>query len=120
VINRRGFFSTTIGALILGPVTGIVSTETVLRYHIPTRTIRKVPVFPPEKILEIDFDGMVRPAAGAIKEFTRQLGITGQAFDKFRRDIMSSPVFTECEDVDEDPRHCIYCGQYPCDCWRDV
>ena len=43
-MNRRGFFSATVGALVLGPVT------------------KRTPVkFPPEEILEIDEAGVVHP-----------------------------------------------------------
>jgi len=54
-MKRRDFFGVTTGALILGPLFG----PTALRYHVPTRTIRKVREFPPEKILEIDEEGRV-------------------------------------------------------------
>lgn len=54
-MTRRGFFAATVGALILGPLIG----PTVLRYHTPTRTIRRVREFPKEKILEIDEEGRV-------------------------------------------------------------
>jgi hypothetical protein len=84
--------------------------------------------FPPETILEIDQHGVVTdlslidlgPLIESFKKFTLETEFTTKAFNQIRKDITASPVFLECEDVDDDPRHCIYCGQYPCDCWRDV
>ena len=45
MIDRRGFFSMTLGAVVLGPVTKVT----------PVR-------FPPEEILEIDRQGVVHPS----------------------------------------------------------
>ncbi len=44
MIDRRGFFSVTLGAFVLGPVTKVTPVK-----------------FPPEKILEIDEEGIVHP-----------------------------------------------------------
>ena len=44
MIDRRGFFSATVGALVLGPVTKMTPVK-----------------FPPEEILEIDRQGVVHP-----------------------------------------------------------
>ncbi len=44
MINRRGFFAVMVGALVLDPVTKMTPVK-----------------FPPEKILEIDEEGIVHP-----------------------------------------------------------
>lgn len=108
-MNRRGFFSFTIGAVIAGPF--MRSKPVVIQRH---WTLTGEEVFTLQPGLEM--------ATKALKEFARQCDLTSEAFRTIRKDIFASPVFTELfeEDEDDDPRHCIYCGQYPCDCWRDV
>lgn len=111
-MNRRGFISS-LTALVVMPI----------------KWVRGVS-FPPEKILEIDQHGVVHdlsridlePLIKSFEKFTLETHITTKAFDQIRKDICASPVLMdlECEDVDDDPRRCPYCGLYPCDCWRDV
>ena len=108
-MNRRGFFSFTIGAVIAGP---FMRSQPVVIQRNWTLTGEEV-LTPLQMGMEM--------AAEALKEFARQCDITSEAFRTIRKDICASPVFMDLgEDVDDDPRHCPYCGQYPCDCWRDV
>lgn len=109
-MNRRGFFSFTIGAVIAGPF--MRSQPVVIQRN---WTLTGEEVFTP-------LQGVLEMTTKTMKEFARQCDLTTKAFNQIRKDIFASPVFRdlECEDVDDDPRHCIYCGQYPCDCWRDV
>ena len=40
--------------------------------------------------------------------------------EEIQKDL-DAEIRQEVEDEEEvDPRSCQYCGQYPCDCWRDV
>jgi len=106
-MNRRGFFSFTIGAVIAGPF--MRSQSVVIQRH---WTLTGEEVFTLQPGLEM--------ATKALKEFAHQCDLTAEAFRTIRKDICASPVFMDSEDEDDDPRRCLYCGLYPCDCWRDV
>jgi len=72
-MDRRDFFGATAGALILGPLFG----PTVLRYHVPTRTIRKVRLI---DVSPID-----------VESFREMMWMNKAALKTIRKDILSSP-----------------------------
>ena len=88
-MNRRGFFSFTIGAVITGP---FMRSQPVLIYRHWTLTGEEV-LTP----LQIGFE----MTSQALKEFARQCGITSEAFRQIRKDICASPVFMDLEEDDD-------------------
>jgi len=106
-MNRRGFFSFTIGAVIQG---SFVRSQPVV--------IQRYWTSPGNEMS--NFQSGLEMTTNALKEFAHQCDLTSEAFSQIRKDICASPVFLDLEDEDDDPRRCPYCGLYPCDCWRDV
>jgi len=89
-MNRRGFFSFTVGAVIAGPF--MRSQPVLIQRH---WTLTGGEVLTP---LQIGFE----VTAQALKEFAHQCDITSEAFRRIRKDIFTSPVFMDTEWEDDD------------------
>ena len=89
-MNRRGFFSFTIGAVIAGP---FMRSQPVLIQKNWTLTGEEVFAFPHQMGFEM--------TSQALKEFARQCDLTSEAFRTIRKDICASPVFLDLEEDDD-------------------
>ena len=89
-MNRRGFFSFTIGAVIAGP---FMRSQPVLIQKNWTLTGEEVFAFPLQMGMEM--------TTKALNEFARQCDLTSEAFRTIRKDICASPVFLDLEEDDD-------------------
>jgi len=101
-MNRRGFFSATVGGLVLGPVSKVIDLDVLVRSQVFPEVGIWVPV---DLATQFDFEKLwleqIRIICKQFSHLTLEMNHTTSAMMSLRKDIMSSPVFVDTDWEDD-------------------